>query len=362
MNSGTHSCLSRGTAIEDRAADWLARRDAGLDAAGERTLARWLAADPENRAAFERLDSTWAALDRPRQTGRVGAVIDGLARRARRRQHRRTVAFAAVASLALLGAIWRSGVPTGREANQPVQAMAGVATLQRLPDGTMVELRSGAEITVAFEAGSRRVILEQGEAHFHVTRDPERPFVVQAGRVEVRAVGTAFAVRNSPDEVEVLVTEGQVAVDGSRDRRPAVAGIEFEAGGNHEPAAGAAVGSRHGPGLLLGAGQRVLLPADTPEEFVPEVAPMSDVDYSQRLAWRGLRLEFSGASLAEAVKQFNTRNRVQLIVADSAAAELQISGIFRAHNVDGFVRLLESSFGVKVEREGEERIRLHRAR
>jgi len=349
-------------AVEDRAAEWLARRDAGLDAAGARALERWLAADPEHRAAFERLDSAWAALDRPRQTGRIEAVLAGLARRSRRRRQRRQVAFAAAASVALLAGLWWSDVPAARDTNQPVLAVAGVATLQRLPDGTLVELRSGAEITVAFDAGSRRVRLERGEAHFNVTRDPERPFVVQAGRVEVRAVGTAFAVRNSPDEVEVLVTEGRVAVDDSRDHRPMVADLRPEAGASHEPAAGSATENHRGPGLLLGAGQRVLLPAVSPEEFVPEVAPMSDADYSRRLAWRGLRLEFSGASLAEAVKQFNTRNRVQLVVADSAAAELQVSGIFRAHNVDGFVRLLEGSFGVRVEREGEERIRLHRAR
>jgi transmembrane sensor len=57
------------------------------------------------------------------------------------------------------------------------------------------------------------VVLERGEAHFQVAKNPARPFVVVARGVEIRAVGTAFSVGLESTRVEVLVTEGQVAVE-----------------------------------------------------------------------------------------------------------------------------------------------------
>src|SRR5688500_14994795 len=75
-----------------------------------------------------------------------------------------------------------------------------------LPDGSVVELNAGAELALEFNSALRRVTLVRGEAHFQVTKNPERPFVVRAGNAEVRAVGTAFAVQLGTGLVDVLVT------------------------------------------------------------------------------------------------------------------------------------------------------------
>ena len=65
-----------------------------------------------------------------------------------------------------------------------------------LEDGSVVEsLNRGAEIAVNFTPGERRVALLKGEANFEVAKNKERPFIVSAGGVDVRAVGTAFNVR-----------------------------------------------------------------------------------------------------------------------------------------------------------------------
>jgi transmembrane sensor len=63
-----------------------------------------------------------------------------------------------------------------------------------------------------FRPGAARAA-RSGEAHFFVEKDPQRPFVVNAAGIDVRAVGTAFNVRIDPAAVEVLVTEGRVRVD-----------------------------------------------------------------------------------------------------------------------------------------------------
>ena len=62
---------------------------------------------------------------------------------------------------------------------------------------------------------AREVTLTRGEAWFKVAHDKTRPFIVSAGRIRVRAVGTAFSVRRHDDGAGrepggVAVDEGQV--------------------------------------------------------------------------------------------------------------------------------------------------------
>jgi transmembrane sensor len=45
---------------------------------------------------------------------------------------------------------------------------------------------------------------------------------------------------------------------------------------------------------------------------------------------------------------------VHLSVNDPELAKLRMSGVFRADNVEGFVRLLQSNYGMKVEYRGSE--------
>ena len=56
--------------------------------------------------------------------------------------------------------------------------------------------------------------------------------------------------------------------------------------------------------------------------------------------------------LAEVVEEFNRYNTVQLTVATPETGELLVGGTFRANDPETLVRLLESHFGIVVQREG----------
>ncbi|MGH7956227.1 MAG: FecR family protein [Opitutaceae bacterium] len=116
---------------------------------------------------------------------------------------------------------------------------------QTLADGSVVELNAGADILVDFSPARRSVRLVRSEAHFAVATDATRPFVVSAGGVEVRAVGTEFAVRFGSQEIAVLVTEGQVAVARTAAPAPADAVLPTPT----EP-------------VLVAAGGRVVIPTE----------------------------------------------------------------------------------------------------
>jgi ferric-dicitrate binding protein FerR (iron transport regulator) len=85
-----------------------------------------------------------------------------------------------------------------------------------LPDGSIAWLNAESSISYSEYFGdSLRSVSLQGEVFFEVEKDAQRPFVVQAGSVEVLAVGTAFSVRNYAGEpsIAVSLTEGLVQVD-----------------------------------------------------------------------------------------------------------------------------------------------------
>ena len=84
-----------------------------------------------------------------------------------------------------------------------------------LGDGTMVVLQPGATINypVDFTLNKREVYLK-GEAFFHVSRNPARPFNVYYNDIVTQVLGTSFSLKTNPftNNVEVTVKEGKVQV------------------------------------------------------------------------------------------------------------------------------------------------------
>ena len=196
----------------------------------------------------------------------------------------------------------------------------------RLADGSTLELNTASAARVQFTAAERRVELESGEAHFEVAHDTARPFVVSAGGVTVRAVGTAFNVRYVSGAVEVTVTEGKVAVG------PAVS------------ATGA---------TLVAANQRLALslaPAAAPAPAIQSLAP---ADVRAVLSWQRRVTDFSDTPLGEVTARFNRHNALQLVITDPALGSRRIGGIFALDDVEAFVRLLERDGIIRAERQGD---------
>ena len=81
-----------------------------------------------------------------------------------------------------------------------------------LPDGTKVWLNRNSKLSYPqkFESANRSVQLV-GEAFFEVKRNEAQPFVITAGDVAVKVLGTSFNVKTGVDSSEVIVATGKVA-------------------------------------------------------------------------------------------------------------------------------------------------------
>lgn len=359
--------------VEQQAAAWLARRDGdGWGEADERAFQAWQAQATAHRVAVVRLRTVWAQADRlqalgagmaggevpvrgrwrhaafPRQPATWGradvdpadyearrmaptaAEIPGEFERPLRRplaaarsfgrgrtvpeRRWRRLALAASAAL-LIGlpvlVLWRvHGVDRYHTSIGGIQVVP-------LIDGSRVTLNTDSSIRLDWSTSERRVALERGEAFFEVAADPQRPFVVLVGEERVVAVGTRFSVRRAGGDVQVVVTEGRVRIEGGR------------GGGT--------------PATLLSAGG--VARAGAAGVLVQEA---DIVRAEERLSWRNGYLAFDDTQLADAVAEFNRYNHRQLVIVDPALAELRIGGNLRASNVDAFVRVLEQGFPIRA--------------
>ncbi len=97
-----------------------------------------------------------------------------------------------------------------------VIAPMGSRTVVQLSDGSVVHLNFGSKIKYPqFFSGDTRKVVLTGEGFFKVAHNPEKPFVVKAGKLNVIAVGTTFNVLAYPDDdiIETTLVNGKVILE-----------------------------------------------------------------------------------------------------------------------------------------------------
>jgi transmembrane sensor len=340
--------------IERTAAAWFGRRDGGLTAAETEKLAAWIEADPRHAAAFTALEIASRSLDRlasfrpdtfSRPDPDLPLVPRRLAARSDIRRNRHWLPWGAAAAAALIFAfvIQTSSNDPSNPAHEQVSTTIGGFHKRSLSDGSVLELNTDSRVEITYSRAYRRIKLLQGEVYVSVAKDASRPFIVTAGKVDVRAVGTAFNVRLRPETVDVLVTEGRIRLDES------TRGHASPAPGTTEPES-----------TQVAAGERAVIPsevtADRSLAASIQVEPVDRGEMGRLLAWQDKRLEFGPTPLRDIVAEFNRYNRHQLVVANEETGALSVGGTFRANEPETLVHLLQSSFGIVSEKHGRQTV------
>lgn len=314
--------LSRHAAIEDKAIDWLIRKDEPeWSQADQAELDAWLEESMANRAAYLRAEHGWEEADRVRSLGDWAEPRGTSGYQPMGRWWQGAIA---ASILAVVGIGTYSFAPQFAEQTQVQEARydtpVGGRKIINLADGSKIDLNTQSVVRAAVDDKSRDVWLDSGEAYFEVAHREGDPFVVHAGTRTITVLGTKFSVRRDRDRVTVNVIEGRVRVDDGQNRATSAAIIT----------AGDTAISRGGSTLI---------------------AAKSEERVENALAWRDGMLTFNLVPLSEAAAEFNRYNRTQLIV-DTSAASLPIGGTFQASNVDAFARLLNDAYGLRSEEDG----------
>ncbi|MEZ0497316.1 FecR domain-containing protein [Sphingomonas sp. IW22] len=305
---------------DDDAARWAIRLGEGaLTSAEEQALDDWLRADERRQGALLRAEAALAYLDRGRALAEtlVETSNDDEAPSWARRRF-----LIGGSSLAGLTAAGVAGLVLTRPAQIEIRTALGEIRRVPLPDGSVASVNTASDVAVVMADKRRGVRLNDGEAWFQVAHDKSRPFVVEAGKVRVQAVGTAFSVRRRDDGADVLVTEGVVEawVDGHEDQRTRIA-----------------------------AGSKSFVADDAKPIKVTSAGNMID----RALSWRTGELALNGESLDYAVAELNRYNAHKIVIDTPALGRESLVGYFRVDQPEGFGQAIEATMAAKMTIEGD---------
>lgn len=277
--------------VDEQAALWVARlQSSDVTPSDRAACAEWCAADPAHQLAFAELRELW---------NRMAAIPAP----PRRPGH----AARAAAALLLCAGLALAGPRLWLELRADAIAPTGQILHLTLPDGSLLDLDSGSAVALDFDHGRRNVRVLRGAVFAEVRPDPAHPFVVTAGPISARALGTRYGTSDKA----VIVTQGRVET-----RTPQGA-------------------------VVLGAGERAALGPDGLHK-----AP-ADPDV---LAWRQGQMVVSGRPLAEVVQALARYHKGRVLLLNAAAAGRPVSGVFDVTDADHALDLLAANLGLRLSR------------
>jgi transmembrane sensor len=308
--------------IDVAAARWATLRDIGpLPDDEQEALDLWLAGDNRRLGAYAKACAVLSFADKTRALGpNFRPAVEPGANDEPRLSRRRLFqagALAAVGVAVSAGAL--------RYLHRTVyRTQRGEIRLVPLSDGSAMTLNTISRVLVNYTPEKRSIELADGEALFEVAKNSQRPFIVTADDVQVRAVGTSFAILRKPNgSIQILVREGVVEV-----RRSKLSTAPIRVSANMR--------------VVIDHGSEVNL------------SVLSPADVQRALAWREGMIALEDMTLGEAVDEFSRYNAVRIRLADPTLAQLPITGLFSASDPEGFGRAAASSLDLNVSAGGAE--------
>lgn len=255
---------------------------------------------------------------------------------------------AAIVTALAIGAWWFTNWNNKQRAlaANEVVAPKGSKTRTILPDGSTVWLNAGSRIIYANFNGPEREISLEGEAFFDVvsvvspTTHQKKPFIVHAGAIDIRVLGTAFNVKSYPDEktIETTLIRGLVQI--TRKGEPKAAPV------------------------YLHPNEKIVLPASNTDAGVPNEPaaatnqPMdkqiihidSTIKESEHIetAWVYNRLEFRGDNFEQLAPKLERWYNIKIYFEDSAARQLVFNGSLQNETVEQAFTALKVAVPFKV--------------
>src|SRR3546814_567171 len=177
-------------------------------------------------------------------------------------------------------------------------------------------------IKVHFEGDSRNVSLNEGQARFQVAHDSDRPFIVDAGRRSVRALGTDFNVDRNHGNITVTLLDGRVAFFPTS--KPIWRRLLFSSDAKKSSV--------------------YLKPGDSVSEQRSGARLIwSHRDSRNAVAWERGRLIAENEPLQSVVERMQRYTDTRVQFADMNVATIRISGVFATGDMEGRVEAVEET-------------------
>jgi len=306
---------------DGRAEAWVARLASPECTAQERAeFDRWLDESPRHVDEYvqaERTHQLAAALagdEMLQAAARIAWRTTGR-EAARSRWWAPTALAASLLVATVVGVTWLRTGPAPVADERHATAVGEQRSL-RLADGTRVLLDTDSAIVARFSERGREVVLDRGRVQFEVAADPARPFLVKAGRGEIRDIGTTFQVEKTNAVVSVGLIEGSVIVSG---------GV-------------AQASSTLQPGQQLSY-----------DEKSGRLGAAEPLDIKVAQAWPAGNLVFKNRRLDALLLEMNRYSATKLRLAEPGLGAIPVSGVFHIGDQSSLLEALERGWSLKGE-------------
>ena len=366
--------------INQEACEWVAKmHDADLSVEQAEQLRQWMAQSQAHKQELKRMAQRWDELNvltelavplvpeaitadkKQRSPNAALGFFNGLLANATGGLSRASLLTSAAVVLVLVGLVFT--LPNNSmEGSQTYITAIGEQRRITLADNSIVQLNTNSAVVVSYTDSERGIQLQKGEAHFTVSHNPHRPFLVRAGNGLVRAVGTAFSVRLYERSVDVIVTEGRVALN-KADALPVSTQRSLQQPAQHslqqsaqhslqqstqsaisEPSTNIKLAQNTAEPAYLDAGQAAIF--DTTTHSIELVQGLDRDELERKLLWRNGLIRFAGAPLEEVVAEISRYTALNIVIREPELKALRIGGLFKVGETQKMLDVLESGFGV----------------
>ena len=191
----------------------------------------------------------------------------------------------------------------------------------RLPDGSKIWLREGSQLSYPNKfSGKERLVKLSGEAYFEVQHDAAHPFKVKlenGGTVEV--LGTQFDVRQTANQMSVLVRSGKVRFSPTPQTT----------------------------GPVLTANQKAVFDPSAAQVRVSNLSSLNE------LAWQTGGLEFVNTPLSQVMSDLERFYGVKINLLNSAMSNCPHSAPLTSQPIEKVLETLALTYELKVKKTGE---------
>ncbi len=348
-----------------QAAEWVLRleREGGLTEQEKIELTTWLDQSPSHLVHLKRLANVW--------TGANQLTDLAVSLQAKESLHnwfwsllssfkyKRSAAILAATLVVLISisATTLYNTPDPSRMNGVVQTAVGDQKTLVLADGSVLKLNTQSKVRIAYNKTTRDIFLLDGEAHFTVNKDADRPFRVYAGYGRIHAIGTAFSVHLKDGAVDITVNEGRVGIASVES---ATNKSKLGDADSYLEAATTSLGAVTSLGMLrageAGAIVSELDDGDNEVHTFDQLSEITNIEVAKRTSWTRGVLIFSGEPLEDVVKEIGRYTNVDIEFADPAIRKIRIGGNFPVGETDVMFSSLETSFGLRVTRLNKDRV------
>jgi ferric-dicitrate binding protein FerR (iron transport regulator) len=206
----------------------------------------------------------------------------------------------------------------------------GAPKKELLPDSSVVWLNAASHIRYSdnFVQKTRDVYLD-GEAYFNIKQDKNHPFIVHAGNIAIKVLGTEFNVEAYRDEnkIETTLIKGkiQVQIAGKPDQKIILTPHEKLTVINQE---------------LKLPGKRIKDKKELSFQ-VKEVIPLRTATPIPEVAWLQDKLAFQNEPFSVLAKKLERRYDVHIIFRDTLLEDERLSGVFENETIQKALKILQ---------------------